>query len=418
MTRNERQRMSAQKWLNNKGIGSIVGATGYGKTRIAINLLTKIREKYPTLSILVIVPTDVLKKQWIMQLTAYDIVFNVQVEIVNTVVKHSWNCDVLIIDEIHHLGSTLFSTVFEKVKYHKILGLTATMERLDGKEVYITKYCPVVDEVTITECAINGWISSYSKYKVFVDVDLEAYNIMNREYTDHFSFFNYDYELAMKMIGPSGYKYRLAYRDFRYTGNDPEIKKSCLQEITLHAMGLIRTIQERKQFIYNHISKLEIAELILNNRLDSKIITFSKSVKMARTLQKVRGEVYAGKMSKKQEIKVIEDFNSLETGVLHTCIKANEGMDVKGLSVGIVLGLDSSHTKALQQLGRIIRAEDGKHAEMFILVLRGTVEEKWFEKCNPEKDYITIDVNNLKLLLENKKFEEYKKAPKQMSFRF
>ena len=418
MTRNERQRMSAQKWLDNKGRGSIVGATGYGKTRIAINLLTKLREKYPNLSILVIVPTDVLKKQWITQLTMNDVVFNVQVEIVNTVVKHSWNCDILVIDEIHHLGSTLFSTVFEKVKYRKILGLTATMERLDGKEIYITKYCPVVDEVTITECATNGWISSYSKYKVFIDVDLEAYNAMNREYMDHFSFFNYDYDLAMKMIGPLGYKCRMAYRDFRYTGDDPNIKKSCLQEITMHAMGLIRTIQERKQFIYNHISKLEIAELILNSRPDNKIITFSKSVKMARTLQKVRGEVYAGQMSKKQESKVIEDFNALKTGVLHTCIKANEGMDVKGLSVGIVLGLDSSHTKALQQLGRIIRAEDGKHAEMFVLVLRGTVEEKWFEKCNPENDYITIDVNNLKLLLNNEKFEEYKKAPRQMSFRF
>lgn len=418
MTRDERQKESAQKWLLNKGKGTIVGATGYGKTRIAINLLTKIRERYPELTILVVVPTDVLKNQWISQLANYGIVFNVQVEIVNTVVKHSWNCDILVIDEIHHLGSNLFSTVFEKVSYHKILGLTATMERLDGKEVYITKYCPVVDEVTITECAINGWVSSYSKYKVYIDVNLDEYNVLNKEYTEHFAFFNYDYKLAMSMIGPTGYKYRMAYRDFKYTGNDPEMKKSCLQEVTLHAMGLIRTIQERKDFIYNHTEKIKIAELILHSRNDNKTITFSKSVKMARELSKCGGNVYAGKLTKKESTKIIDEFNLSEAGKLHTCIKANEGLDVKGLSVGIVLGLDSSHTKALQQLGRVIRAEDGKHAEMFVLVLRNTVEEKWFEKCNPENDYITLDVENLKLLLENKKFNEYKKAPKQMSFRF
>ena len=418
MTRDERQKESAKKWLDNKGKGSIVGATGYGKTRIAINLLTKIRNTYPTLSILVIVPTETLKNQWISQLALYDIVFNVQVEIINTIVKHTWNCDILVIDEIHHLGSTLFSTVFEKVKYKKILGLTATMERLDGKEVFIKKYCPVVDEVTITECAIHGWISKYTKYKVYIDVDLTEYDNYNKSYTEHFAYFNYDYDLAMKMIGPSGYKFRLAFRDFKYTGNDPTLKKEFLKEVTYHAMGFIDSIQKRKNFIYNHTSKIEIANLILNNRKDNKIITFSKAVKIARVLEKTCGTVYAGKLTKKQENEIINNFNSLKCGALHTSIKANEGLDVKGLSVGIVLGLDSSHTKALQQLGRIIRAEEGKHAEMFVLILRNTVEEKWFEKCNPENDYITIDVNNLKLLLENKKYNEYKKAPKQMSFRF
>jgi superfamily II DNA or RNA helicase len=37
-----------------------------------------------------------------------------------------------------------------------ILGLTATLERLDGKEYIIKEYCPVCDEVTIEDALQNN----------------------------------------------------------------------------------------------------------------------------------------------------------------------------------------------------------------------------------------------------------------------
>lgn len=36
MTRTERQQESVKRWLSHKGKGTIVGATGYGKTRCAL----------------------------------------------------------------------------------------------------------------------------------------------------------------------------------------------------------------------------------------------------------------------------------------------------------------------------------------------------------------------------------------------
>jgi superfamily II DNA or RNA helicase len=37
-----------------------------------------------------------------------------------------------------------------------ILCLTATLERLDGKEIILKDRCPVVDTITLTEAAENG----------------------------------------------------------------------------------------------------------------------------------------------------------------------------------------------------------------------------------------------------------------------
>ena len=61
LTRDERQAESLNAWLRNKGRGCVEGCTGYGKTRIGLNAIEKVRTKYPDLSVIVVVPTDVLR---------------------------------------------------------------------------------------------------------------------------------------------------------------------------------------------------------------------------------------------------------------------------------------------------------------------------------------------------------------------
>ncbi len=55
-------------------------------------------------------------------------------------------------------------------------------------------------------------------------------------------------------------------------------------------------------------------------------------------------------------------------------------LDVPGLSVGIIIGTDSSKIKSAQRLGRVIRKEGNKQAEVFYIVINNTVETKWFVK--------------------------------------
>ena len=62
--------------------------------------------------------------------------------------------------------------------------------------------------------------------------------------------------------------------------------------------------------------------------------------------------VYSSRTSKKRSATAIEDFNSGKITLLSTVKKADEGLDVKGLSVAIIFGLDSSTTRACQRRGR------------------------------------------------------------------
>ena len=55
-------------------------------------------KKYPNLRVLVVVPTEALKNQWIEHVDKWGFQFNVELEIINTVVKHLYNCNFLVLD--------------------------------------------------------------------------------------------------------------------------------------------------------------------------------------------------------------------------------------------------------------------------------------------------------------------------------
>ena len=99
MTRTERQQESVKRWLAHKGKGTIVAATGFGKSRCGLMIIKALLKKYPQFRILVVVPTEALQKQWLGHVDEWGFQFNVEVVIINTCIKHSWQCDMLIIDK-------------------------------------------------------------------------------------------------------------------------------------------------------------------------------------------------------------------------------------------------------------------------------------------------------------------------------
>lgn len=419
MTRTERQQVSVKRWIASKGKGTIVAATGFGKSRCALMAIKGILKKYPHFRILVVVPTEALQKQWMGHVNDWGFQFNVEVVIINTCIKHNWVCDFLIIDECHRCGADEFSKVFNCVKYKILLGLTATIERLDGKHQIIQKYCPVVDEVSTMECLVNGWISQYKEYQVLIDVDnIDYYKSLHSEWLKHFEFFNYDFGLAMSMCNKDGWKNKLKYRDELYKGNDENMKKQILQSINYHSAQFIKTMTARKSFIYNHPKKLEIVRKIMEARSGSKIITFSNNVNMAEAIEGGQN-VYTGKTSKKKGRVMLEDFISGNIKTLHSCKKLDEGFDCPDASVAIILGFDSSETKSTQRRGRVVRKFEDKVAEIFYIVINNTQETKWFKDSHSKtNNYITIDEKGLDQVLRGEVPTITTQKPRELMFRF
>lgn len=375
--------------------------------------------KHNDIKIIIVVPTITLKEQWDSELKRLHVSSNCNVLVINTVIKNEYFCDLLIIDEIHRTGSDKFSLIFKCIQYRFILGLTATIERLDGKHETIQRYCPVVDTITLTEALVNGWVSPYTEFQVIIQVeDIDTYKRYNKEFIEHFSFFNFDWEIATNCLGRNGFIFRNKLRDkMAPPGATEKQRKELFNNITYHATQFMRCVQARKNFINNHPKKLEIARQIIAARPNSKIITFSNNIKMAESIG-MNGKVYSGKDSKKKGRITMEEFAKMSTGVLHTIQKVNEGLDCPGLSVAIMIGIDSSKIKSVQRTGRVIRKEEDKKAEIFNIIIDETVELKWFQNSHENAIYTTINEKELKNVLEYKPYTEYKKSLKDFQFRY
>lgn len=388
-----------------------MGATGFGKTRVALKIIKWLQSLHPEITIIVVVPTTGLQEQWVEELDKFGCSREyVEVYVINSVIKNTHTCNLLILDECHRYASADFKKVFDMVTYNMILCLTATFERLDGKEKLIAKYAPVVDKVSIQECLANKWVSNYKEYVVVIEPnDLDEYDKLTAEFMTHFEFFDYDFGTAMSMVGKNGWKNRYNYAK-EICQNSAQLKDT-FKTVTIHAMGLMRAMQARKKYISSHPEKLRVAEEIIAHRPNSKIITFCATVAMAEQIQE--GYVYTGKDSKKGNRVTLNEFSKMKSGVLNTVKKANEGINLPDLDVGIMLGVDSSKIKHAQTRGRVVRYQEGKNAEYFTLILKDTVEVEWWRRSQGKDSCEVIDEDNLMHVLNHEPYETYKEPLKQ-----
>jgi len=412
--RSKRQELCIDNWKQAGGRATVVAATGFGKSRLAIIAIQRFLKKNHGRKIVIIVPTDVLKKQWDTVLYQYKLVLNVEVKIINSAIKENLSCDFLILDEIHRYNSESFKAIVENTNYQLLLGLTATYERLDGRhKLVMDNYCPVCDTITMNEAIDNGWLSPVKQYVIMIHPsDLVNYNKANQEFLSHFSTFNYDFNTAMKVV--TDWKFKHNYVKMIANGKDVD---KVQKYISLEAFGFMRTLRTRMNYIYNHPRKIEIAEQIIAARPNKKIITFWKTIKMAE--QVPSGYVLHSKQNKKKRHKTMEEFNLLQSGVINSSKALIEGIDCPGLNVAIIGGIDSSKVTRTQMIGRTIRFEPNKEAELFVLCIAGTVEEKWFSNSN-SLNYTTVDELELDKLLKGEKFTTgiITKKADDIAFRF
>jgi superfamily II DNA or RNA helicase len=403
MDRTERQKEAIRKWQRARCLGTLVLATGFGKTFTTMMAIKALITKNPKLSVLVSVPTDFLRDQWHDQIIKNNLIEHMHVEVINTIIKNTYDVDLLVVDEVHGTPGDCFQRIFTCVKYKMILCLTGTLERLDGREKLIKHYAPVVDTVTVEEAVENGWLSQYREYKVLLDVDMTEYNQWHAEFLKYFAIFDFDFNRAMSCsVGPTSYIHRLEYAKKLVVAakNAGDYKQKLMdvnKEVTAAAYSWNRAMRKRKEFVTKHPKKIEVARKILEARPDAKAITFSATMKMAEEIG-IGYVLHSGQTKKKRGI-TSEEFKKCKSGVINTAKALDAGADFPDLNLGIILSGSSSSIQKKQRSGRIIRYQPGKIAEIFTLVIRGTNEEKWYNEAIKGTSYITIDEQELDIVL-------------------
>lgn len=356
--------------------------------------------------IVIIVPTDHLKKQWILELNERHLLEYTSVEIINSAIKINSKVDFLIIDECHRIPSDSFYAVFNKRNPTIVLGLSATFSRLDGRHELLNRYCPVCDTITITEALENGWLSPYKEYKVLIEPsDLDTYKALNAEFIDTFSIFEFNFNTAMSCLT------NIIFR--RQYGKQLGIPA---KEMDAIVFTWNRALKGRKSYVMNHEDKLRITRKILESRPQCKAITFSATKAQAEKIG-VGYVVHSGKTKKKNSL-TIEEFNKRETGVINTAKSLDEGADVPGLNLAIILCNSSSPTQKTQRVGRVIRYQEGKNAEVFTLVIKGTMEEGWYQTSSSGKKYMEINEAELDEVLARRTVDSVEKEAKSVDTLF
>ena len=387
MDRTARQKLGISRWIKCGGNGVLNWSTGVGKSYATVLLIRSLHKRNQNLKVLIGVPTEVLKDQWI-RICAKEGLFTVcKVEIFNTIVKHFYDVDLFVVDECDTTATPVLINIYNTVRYKYILGLTATWYRLDGKEVLLEPYMQICDTISVKDAVDNNWLSPYRNYKVLINVDLTEYNKYDQKFHQLFSIFDNDFKLAMELIRhPNKAKVWAKRKGL----NEKDVRG--------YLAAWMRMLRKRKEFVMRHPKKFEIADKILDARKDKKCITFCATIKDSEHF-KDRGPLLHSKRKKAENKKTIEAFNDGGPSVLSTNKSADAGVDIKGLSVGIILSGDSSSRRFVQRTGRCIRLEEGKLAEMFTLVIANTNDNRWFENANNGQQYITLTENDLDIVL-------------------
>ena len=90
--------------------------------------------------------------------------------------------DLIIIDEFHHAAAKSYQKIIDYFEPKFLLGLTATPERTDGKDVFALCDGNVAYEITFIEAIQRGWLTPFKYYGVKDDIDYSQIRWLGQKY--------------------------------------------------------------------------------------------------------------------------------------------------------------------------------------------------------------------------------------------
>ena len=353
---------AVQKTYEQGNRAAVVIPTGCGKSFIALKLMEDNRDK----NILFLAPTIAIKNQMYNYIAKYIVgeeptserpakkiakehFPNLEIRLYQTLLKVSdenmekYHADIIIMDELHRTGAEKWgekvNTLLEKNPNAKILGLTATPERMDEQNV--------IDKL------FEGNIS----------YELTLVEALRRRILKSPKYVKCDYALG------------------EYIEGLKEAIDSCSDEKTKSEL------QKKVEQMRRIVEEAEgIPELFKNNiqKKDGKYIIFCKDKEHMELLQSKVSEwfgeidsepetysVYSGKTERKnnEDIKNFETSKSEHLKLLFCVDMLNEGVHIEGVSGVIMARPTDSRIVYLQQLGRALSSDpSGEQTIIFDLV--------------------------------------------------
>lgn len=219
--------------------------------------------------------------------------------------------DYIIVDEFHHAVSNNYKKIIDYFTPKFLLGLTATPERLDSKDVFALCDYNMVYEVRLKDAINKGWLVPFRYYGIYDET-------VNYESID--------------------------YKNGKY--DDKQLEEALM-------------LNKRGELILNHYLKYN----------SKRAMGFCTSRHHAEYMAKVFNEnnipsvaVYSGEKGEYSEERnlALSKLTSGELKVIFSVDMFNEGLDVPAIDMVMFLRPTQSPTIFLQQLGRGLRKSKDK----------------------------------------------------------
>jgi superfamily II DNA or RNA helicase len=281
--------------------------------------------------------------------------------------------DFVCADECHDGFSPVYSQFFFNNKYTYFIGLSATIMRNtsyaeDGVEFskgdIMDMIAPVCFRYTIDEGQEDGTSRKLDVTVIEGVLDGITRNIKAGTKLKPF----YTTELA-------NYEYW-----------DKEFKKSLFIEDENTKLLRIRiTSAARAKVLYKLPSKVKTIKKLLP-RLKGKTLLFGNDLD---TLLEITPNVICSRHSDKKNNEIRDKFENGSLNLIGSFKKLKQGANLSGLDNIVITSYYSTTKDLIQRLGRL-RKDGDKIGNVYILLTKGTQEEKWFDK-------MLLEVTSLKL---------------------
>ena len=223
----------------------------------------------------------------------------------------------IVIDEFHHAVNDQYQRIVNYFNPQFLLGLTATPERLDGRNIYEICDYNVPYEISLKEAINKGMLVPFHYYGIFDETDYSKLHIVRGRYDEK--------ELNETYIG-NVHRYELIYKYYCKYGSRKALGFCCSKE---HAREMA------KEFSARGIPSVAVFSYASGEYTEKRNVAIQKL--------------------KNGEIKVIFSVDMF-----------NEGVDITSVDMVMFLRPTESPIVFLQQLGRGLRKYRGKE---FLTVL-------------------------------------------------
>lgn len=220
-------------WSKNNGQGTLHYTMQFGKTYVGIKLIKTVYNKNPLAKVIVLVPNEIVKKNWNYYIAAHlndtpalveVITFHRLINMVKT--KELLDCSVLIIDEIHKIVTPEIYICVLKINQKFVLGLTGTYPTNIEDKKKIDAIAPVIDVITEQEAIANGWVAPFMEYNYmleFTEEDKLQYYSLSKPINETLQLF---YTSAKTLN---------TFFNFEIFKNDYEVIESCIRGVVFQA---------------------------------------------------------------------------------------------------------------------------------------------------------------------------------------